>query len=184
MPLVYTISQVAKLTEVSASSIRNIVSGPYGELYKGSFSPGAAPGKGQPRQFTPADAKLLAYIREQTARGVAHAEIAAQVNAGALDGFAWSPPAVKMESEPAPSSAEPQAPEPSAALVVVQEVARQLAGVIMGQLTEAQAENARAQEENRRLQDALAEARERAARAEGELVALKGRSWWSRLWGK
>jgi DNA-binding transcriptional MerR regulator len=170
MPLIYSTSQAARLAGVSPSTIRNLTTGSrYAPCYAPFFGPGVNPGTGQPRQFTEGDIRLLAYVRTQTAQGVSHADIAGQLAAGALEGFTWSAPEAPPEEAP-PRSARPEA---STALVVVREAAVQLAGAIYAQ----------AAEENRRLQTALIDAERRAAVAESQLAALRGRSWWSRLWG-
>ena len=148
--LVYSTSAAARIANVSPSTVRNLTTGTYAPLYAGLFSAGVRPPTGQPRVYTEGDVRLLAYVRTQTAQGVSHADIAARIAAGALDEFNWSPPE-EVPAQP-PRTDQPEAPEPSAALLLVREIADQLAGVITSQLVEAR-------EENQRLQAALDEAR-------------------------
>ena len=53
---VYTPSQVTKMTGLSLAALRN-----YGERYSDWFSPGAAPPKGTPREFTADDVRPVSY---------------------------------------------------------------------------------------------------------------------------
>jgi DNA-binding transcriptional MerR regulator len=179
MPL-YSTGQAAKLAGISPGSIRNIVSGMFSAHYTGLFSAGARPGKGAPRVFTPEDVKLLAFIRAQTETGISHAEVARRITAGELETFTWSPPAVAESAAPpqdAPqeATAGPHAPQEAGAGTFALALASQWASLL---------ESARAREVD--LQDRLIEAQTRAARAEGELEAIKAaqkRGFFRRLFG-
>lgn len=153
MAAYYSTAQAAKLAGISEGSVRNYVRAAH---YAGYFSPGANPAVvGQPRQLSDADVTLLAYIREQTAAGVPHDQIAAQIAAGGLDGFTWSAPEEAPEAPPA-TAAEPPSPAPLA--ILAQSLTAELAA-------------ARAREAE--LWERLIQAETRAARAEGELTAHK-----------
>jgi hypothetical protein len=150
------------LAGISEGSVRNYVRA---KAYKGYFSPGANPAVvGQPRQLSEADLALLAYIREQTAAGVPHDQIAAQLVAGGLDGFTWSAPGAAQEEAAGPvdgwgqpaAAAEPPPPAPLA--IMAQSLVAELAA---------------AREREAALWDRLIQAETRAARAEGELTAHK-----------
>lgn len=175
MTAVYSTAQAAKLAGVSEGTVRNYVRG----AYAAHFSAGANPPAGQPRRLTDQDLALLAYIREQTAAGVPHDEIAAQIAAGELGSFTWSAP----EASPAEEEEEldgwgrpvarpkPEAPPPAPLAIMAQTLTGELA-----------AAHAREQA----LWDRLIAAENRAARAEGELAALKaaqGRGIFRRLFG-
>lgn len=163
--VLYSSGRAAHLAGVSEGSLRNYTQGGrFGALYADLFSAGVAPGPGQPRQFTAADVAILRYIRERTRLGLPHERIAAEVRAGALDASDWQPPtesAADVRAERAGQVEATQEEGPTAALVVVQEVARQLAGVMAAQLQDAQALN-------QDLAAQILDAERRAAAAERE----------------
>jgi len=151
MTQIYSTAQAAKIVQIAAGSVRNYVRAP---LYVGYFSPGANPPAGQPRQLVDADLTLLAYIRERTAQGLPHDQIAAQIAAGGLADYTWSAPAAAQEAPPAAAAEPPPAP----LAILAQSLTAELAA-------------ARAREAE--LWERLIEAETRAARAEGELTAHK-----------
>ena len=115
MAQVYSTAQAAKLTQVSEGTVRNYVRAP---MYAEYFSGGASPAPGQPRQLSEHDLTLLAFIREKTAAGVTHDQIAAQIAAGDMSGFTWSAP--EASPEEAPSWEQPKRqPEPQAAPLAI-----------------------------------------------------------------
>ena len=103
MPATFSPSSVAKATGVSLAAIRS-----YCERYSDYLSPGARPAKGQPREFTADDVRLIAFIRKKTSPGgVSHSEIIQAIEAGELVEFThWQTPAdqVDAEQEPQPLS--------------------------------------------------------------------------------
>ena len=155
MPAVYSTAQAAKLTGASEGTIRN-----YARQYAGFLSAGANPPAGQPRAMTGQDLALLAFVRERTAAGVGHDAIMAQLTAGELAGFAWSPPEpAGQEAEAVGVHLEARTTQPAA--LVLQEVARSLAGVMAAEL-------AQAREVSQGLAVQILDAEKRAARAERE----------------
>jgi hypothetical protein len=171
----YGSAQAARLAELSEGSLRNYSpGGRFGQYYAAYFSAGASPEPGQPRQFSEQDVILLRYIRQRSAAGAPHARIAEEVSAGALESFDWRPPEqsarkVKADRRAAEraerASAQEDAP-PTAAIVAVQEVARQLAGVMVAQLEQTRAEN-------EELRGQVLATAERAAAAEREAEMLR-----------
>lgn len=172
MAQVFSTAQAAKLTGVSAGTVRNYVRAP---MYAPLFSAGANPPAGSPRRLSDNDLALLAYIREQTAQGVTHDQIAAQIAAGGLAGFTWSAPeAGQAEAQPGDTWGIPKDPAPTQPAPLA----------IMAQTLTAELAAARQREQI--LWDRIVEAETRAARAEGELEAVKtaqGRPWYKRLFG-
>lgn len=188
MSAAYTTAQAAEAAGVSPSTIRNVTTGQFARHYAGFFSESARPGKGESRQLTAGDLKLLAYIRQQTAVGVPHEEVAAKIAAGAIEGFDWQPPPITeagpsdhLPPEPVPPSPgpgyrAPSTPPEGAALVLFAQSA------IAAQIQQARADLEAARLREEALQDRLRDAEARAARAEGELAALR-RPFWRRLLG-
>lgn len=100
----FTPKQAAHMAGVSAASLRN-----YTARYADHFSANATPPKGQPRKFTAEDVRLLAFIRDATARGLKHGQVQDAIEAGELGEFDhWQAP--EPETEPI------QDDEPSTAL--------------------------------------------------------------------
>jgi hypothetical protein len=160
MGQVYSTAQAAKLAGISEGSVRNYVRSPY---YVAHFSAGANPPAGQPRELSEADLTLLAYIREQTASGAGHDQIAAQIAAGALVGFTWSPPEAMPEPEEAqPRQAAPEAPQPAALAL--------LAGALNAELV-------RVRESEQALWERIIAAEKRASSAEASVKAAESRAW-------
>jgi DNA-binding transcriptional MerR regulator len=130
----YSTAQAAQAAGVSSSTIRNVSSGPFTAYYAPFLSPGARPGKGQARQFSQDDIRILVYIRQQTAAGLAHADVAQKLAAGALQDFDWQPDArpdgVRADhpqSEADQGTAALVKPEPGAALVLASAMSAELA---------------------------------------------------------
>jgi DNA-binding transcriptional MerR regulator len=164
MHTVYGPKQVATLCNVSTSAIRN-----YTARYGAYMSQGAAE---TPRQFSEADLRVIAFVRDCTsARLMTHAETAAALAAGALDDFEWTPP----EVEPPPPF------EPSTALVPVSQL--EAARLVM--------EDARRREEiatakNEELQARIETLQRELGAAQGELHARQRRrpKWLTALIGE
>ena len=182
MGQVYSTAQAAKLAGISEGTVRNYVRFPQ---YAGYFSEGANPPAGQPRQLTEADLTLLAYIREKTAAGVPHDQVAAQIAAGELAGFTWSVPEAAPQDAAAgdhwdvnPAAGQGQ----TAALALGQPWVDLLNTTLQG-----------AQAREAALTDRLIAAESARARAEGqleaaqaqlaELKAAQGRGIFRRLFG-
>lgn len=181
MGQVYSTAQAAKLTGISEGTVRNYVRFPQ---YVGYFTQGANPAPGQPRQLTEADLTLLAFIRERTAAGAPHDQIAAQIAGGELVGFTWSiSEAAAKAGQPAPEDAAQgdhwgTAAEPAPLAIMAQSLTAELAA-------------ARSREQA--LWDRVIAESTARARAEGqleaaqvqlaELKAAQGRSFWRRLFG-
>lgn len=169
----YCPTEAARIAGISPSSVKNYVTR-HGDY----FSPGARPAPGQPRSFSPEDVRVLAYIAALTRQAVTHADIAARLAAGELADFTWSaPPLVEARPQGPPAPQD----QPPAALVLAQ--------VLSTQLDAARAREAaltdRFLQREQDLHDRLLAAEARAARAEGELAAIKEqrRPWWKRLFG-
>lgn len=193
----YRPAEAHKQAGISHSTLRNYTSNP---LFRPFFSKDAAPERGANRLFSPDDVKVLRYIAGQKAQGRTHAQIAAQIAAGALASFDWQPPA-----EPATAEAEPiaeaQGAEPAqdqrAALMVLPQMLASLQAnnqelnqaIIEATRALASAESRlQAQaEEIERLHAALA-GQEELARLRAQLAEAQGQApkkgFWARLRGK
>ena len=177
MGQVYSTAQAAKLAGISEGTVRNYVRFPQ---YVGYFTQGANPAPGQPRQLAESDLTLLAFIREKTAAGVPHDQIAAQIAAGELEGFTWSVPeaAAGDHWDVNPAAGQGQ----TAALALGQQWVDLLNTTLQG-----------AQAREAVLTDRLIAAESARARAEGqleaaqaqlaELKAAQDRPFWRRLFG-
>jgi transposase len=169
MAQVYSTAQAAKLTGISEGTVRNYVRAP---MYAGYFSAGASPAAGQPRQLSEHDLTLLAFVREKTAGGVTHDQIAGELAAGELEAFTWSAPEAPQEE--APSWEQPQRqPEAQAAPLAI------MAQTLTGELASLRADKDT-------LWERVVAAEKRASAAEAELAALKAaqsRGFFRRLFG-
>jgi DNA-binding transcriptional MerR regulator len=172
MAQVYSTAQAAKLTGISEGTVRNYVRAP---MYAGHFSAGANPPAGAPRQLSAGDLALLAFIREKTAAGVTHDQIAAQIAAGDMAGFTWQAPETPQEEAPSweqPQRAAGEAPQPAPLALMASALTQELAQL---------------RDREQALWDRLIASETARARAEGELAALKaaqGRGFFRRLfWG-
>jgi DNA-binding transcriptional MerR regulator len=180
MSATFSPSQVAEMTGVSLATIRN-----YGERFPGFFSPGATPPKGQSREFTAADVRLIGFIRTKTNEGLSHDQVAQAIEAGDLEEFDnWQLPPGEGEADPQPQPT-PTAARESAALVPAAQV--QALQVLLEEYrrreeaiqTRADHAQAAAQDRERALQDQIAALQRELGKAEGELGALKSRRpWW------
>lgn len=178
MSATFSPSQVAEMTGVSLAAIRN-----YGERFAGHFSPGATPPKGQPREFTAEDIRLIGFIRAKTGEGLSLDQVAQAIEAGELEEFDHWQPAAEVESgtrsQPQPAGA---ALVPSAqvqALQALLEDYRRREETVQARADQAAAA---AQERERSLQDQLAALQRELGKAEGELAALKSRRPWWKFW--
>lgn len=188
MQALYTPSQAAKQAGVSASSVRN-----YTAKYTEWFSPGATPAPGEPRQFSPEDVKLIAYISACSAQGLTHDEIKQRLKAGEIVDFEFSP---NMEEEQPQARSAPQGEEQTGTQLAPQALlaffSQQLETTQAQALAKEEAlqkrlqqeqEEARAREEA--LQERLQEAQRTIGQLEGELKTVKEqpKGFWARLFG-
>ena len=178
----YPSGQAARLAGISGGSLRNYCQGGrFGRFYAAYLSAGAAPAPGQPREFTASDIAVLRFVRSRTAQGAAHETIAAELAAGALETFDWQPPAesaAQVRAARQAGQAEEEAQgvdggrQPAALAIMAQTVTAELAATRQREQT---------------LWERIVEAETRAARAEGELAALKAAQdrpgFWRRLLG-
>jgi hypothetical protein len=140
-------------------------------MYAGYFSEGASPAPGQPRRLSEGDLALLAFIRERTAAGVTHDQIAAQIAAGDLEGFTWSAPTAGQEEEEAQPKRQAGEAQPAALAIMAQTITAELAA---------------ARQREQTLWERIVEAEKRASAAEAALAAVKAaqaRPWYRRLLG-
>ena len=177
----YKPTQVARMTGISTSSVKV-----YTTRHTSHFSPGATPEPGARRYFSENDAKVLAFIAHFTDQGVNHDEIAAKLADGELSAFEWTAPTTPRQDD---AQNAQEAPGQPAGLVLWQEW-RDMNARFQEFTQEASEREAKIREEALQreitLRDELTEAKERAARAEGELTALKEarRPWWARWFGR
>lgn len=180
MSATFSPSQVAEMTGVSLAAIRN-----YGERFAGHFSPGATPPKGQPREFTAEDIRLIGFIRAKTGEGLSLDQVAQAIKAGELEEFDHWQPAPEVESG---TRSQPQ-PQPAGAALVPSAQVQALQALLEDyrrreETVQARADQAAAaaQDRERSLQDQLAALQRELGKAEGELAALKGRRPWWKFW--
>lgn len=184
---VYTPSQVVKMTSISLAALRN-----YCERYSDWFSPGAAPPKGTPRQFTADDVRLVQFIRDRTGREPKqnHDEIEQALRDGEFAEFVASHPdgaagqAAQGDAHPAGAGVdEPMSrdivPAQIAALQIMLKDYSQREAVLQQRADQA-ALAAAARE--RELQAEIAGLQRDLGRVEGELQAIKSRRPWWRFW--
>lgn len=178
----YQIAQAAKVTGVSPAGIRNYVDR-YGEW----FSAGARPPKGQARDFSGEDVRLIAFIRDRTKAGENHDQIVQALQAGELEDFtSWAePPAAGEGSQAEEVGAELVPPAAVAMLRAMLEESRRREETAAAR-TDAQL--AAAADRESRLQAAYAQAQREIGRLEGEIAAMKAApprpaSWWRRVFG-
>lgn len=96
----YSTKDASELTGASRQVIRV-----YTDKYARWLSTEATPGLGKERRFTAADLKLIAFIYHQTRQeGQTHDQIEQQLNAGALDSFAWETPEIATSAIETPNS--------------------------------------------------------------------------------
>ena len=187
MSATFSPSQVAEMTGVSLAAIRN-----YCERFPGYFSPGATPPKGQPREFTAEDVRLIGFIRTKTGEALSLDQVAQLIDAGEMEEFDyWQPPPApgrEGEADPRPvapassstgSTALATAAQVQALQVLLEEYRRREEAI---QARADQAAGA-AQDRERALQDQIAALQRELGKAEGELAALKSRRPWWKVWG-
>jgi DNA-binding transcriptional MerR regulator len=160
----YSTKDASALTGASRQVIRV-----YTDRYARYLSTEATPGPGRERRFTPTDLKLIAFIYTQTGQnGQTHDQIEAELNGGALEGFAWETPEHANVAPETPDSA-------MGALVPAERLQAALA-----LLQDTQRRELQQGAEIARLQNEL-------GKAQGELAAYKSlRSrphWWKVLFG-
>lgn len=182
---VYTPSQVTKMTSISLAALRN-----YCERYSDWFSPGAAPSKGTPREFTADDVRLVQFIRDRTKRDPKqnHDEIEQALRAGEFDEFVASHPdgaGQAAQGDAAPDvgaddsmSRDIVAPAQIAALQIMLRDYSQREALLQQRADQAALAAA---ERERELQTQIAGLQRELGRVEGELTTIKARRpWWQR----
>lgn len=165
----YSTKQVSELTSASPQVIRQ-----YTGRYARYLSTEATPEPGQPRRFTEADVRLIAYVYQATRQGKSHEDIAAQLDAGALSDFAWEWPT------PGPQGSPEEAQTDQAMLVPLREFR-----AVQALLEDARQREAAAQDTADQLRSRIEELQRQLGQKEGELSALKAQRapWWRRLFG-
>ena len=179
---VYTPSQVTTMTNISLAALRN-----YCERYADWFSAGAVPPKGQPREFTADDVRLVQFIRDRTGREPrqTHGEIVQALRAGEFDTFVAShPDGAGLGDAPSDVGADDTmsrdivAPQIQALQIMLRDYTQREA--LLQQRADLAAQAAAARE--RELQTEIAELQRSLGRVEGELQAIKSRRPWWRFW--
>jgi DNA-binding transcriptional MerR regulator len=176
MATLYTPKHVAELLGISASAVRQ-----YTTTYKRHFSTEAT---GNPRRFTEADIRFIAYVLSKTAEGKSHISIAefleTEEGKAELVQFEWK----SHEEEEEPNVGPGTMLVPVERLVAAQAL-----------LQREREERQREEEERQRLIDREQELSERLERtrqelgeALGELKAMKAQQrkpprWWVALFG-
>ena len=182
---VYTPSQVTKMTGLSLAALRN-----YCERYSDWFSPGAAPPKGTPREFTADDVRLVQFIRDRTSREPKqnHDEIEQALRDGEFAEFAASHPdagqAAHVEAPVEGAGVDDTmsrdiVPAQIAALQIMLRDYTQREAVLQQRADQAALAAA---ERERALQTEIAGLQRDLGRVEGELQAIKSRRPWWRFW--
>ena len=183
---VYTPSQVTKMTGLSLAALRN-----YCERYSDWFSPGAAPPKGQPREFTADDVRLVQFIRDRTGGEPKqnHDEIEQALRAGEFAEFVVSHPdgttGQAAQGDAAPDGAggdegmsRGMVPQIQALQIMLRDYTQREA--LLQQRADQAALASTARE--RELQTQIAGLQRDLGRVEGELQAIKARRPWWRFW--
>ena len=183
---VYTPAQVAKTTGISLAALRN-----YGERYSDWFSPGAAPPKGQPREFTADDVRLVQFIRDRTGGEPKqnHDEIEQALRAGEFAEFVASQPdgptgqAAQGDAPPDGAGGDEgmsrgMVPQIQALQIMLRDYTQREA--LLQQRADQAALASAARE--RELQTQIAGLQRDLGRVEGELQAIKARRPWWRFW--
>lgn len=149
----YTPKDASSLTGASKQVIRV-----YTERYARYLSTEATPGPGMARRFTAADLRLIRFVYEQTVKSnLTHEQVEAQLAAGALDSYIWSPPEAAASAQDAPEASNSvlvPAERLQAALALLNEAQRRESEQA-GAIQQMQAEIARLQNELGRAQGAL-----------------------------
>lgn len=173
------------MTSLSLAALRN-----YCERYSDWFSPGAVPPKGQPRQFTADDVRLVQFIRDRTSgdQKQNHDEIEQALRAGEFAEFVASHPdgatvqAAHVEA-PVEGAADDTmsrdiGPQIQALQIMLRDYTQR--ETVLQQRADQAALAAAARE--RELQTQIAGLQRDLGRVEGELQAIKARRPWWRFW--
>jgi len=163
----YLPAEVAKMIGCSATSIRN-----YTKRHEAHLSLHT---RQDPRQYTPEDARVLAFVFSLSKTRTPHEEIAQRLDAGELDNFDWQAPATVQDARQASQEARQEATPQDAALILWQQFNDQL---------EATRDAARRREIA--LQEQINSLQHDLGLAQGELAALKAqaRPWWVRWFSR
>lgn len=165
----YSTKQVSELTSASPQVIRQ-----YTGRYARYLSTEATPEPGQPRRFTEADVRLIAFVYQATRQGKSHDDIAAALESGALDSFTWEAPATAPQGSPEEAQADQAMLVPVTQLRAAQAL-----------LEDARRREEAAQDTAESLRSRIEELQRQLGQKEGELTALKAQRapWWRRLFG-
>lgn len=176
------------MTSLSLAALRN-----YCERYSDWFSPGAVPAKGQPRQFTADDVRLVQFIRDRTAgdQKQNHDEIEQALRAGEFAEFVASHPdgatgpAAHVEAPVEGAGVDDGMSRdilPPAQIQALQIMLRDYTQreALLQQRADQAALAAAARE--RELQTQIAGLQRDLGRVEGELQSIKARRPWWRFW--
>ena len=174
MPDFHTTKEASEQIGASRQIIRS-----YTKQYARYLSSEATPESGQPRRFTPADVRLLAFVKARTGAGLTHKQVQEELAAGELESFDW------QQQRDAPESERSQDTEDSPGTVLVPYAQLQAAQLL---LQDAQRREHDAVETAQELQERLEQLQRDLGLAQGELQALKSLqprrpAWWVRLFG-
>lgn len=169
MTHLYTPKQARDILGVSPSALRT-----HSTTYARYLSTEAT---GNPRNFTDADLRVLAFVVNNTGMGKQHKDILQMLadDAPEFAAFDWHAPASVDAGEPMQTALVPAERLQAAQALMVDAQRRE--------------QEARAQLEarERELLDQVGELRQALGRAEGKLEALEAtqqrRSWWARMFG-
>lgn len=163
----YAPAEAARRAGVAPSTLRSYAAM---TVYRQFFSRGARPQPGQRRQYSGDDVRLVAYIAAQSAAGLPHQTIAAQLPAGVLAD--WQPPA-EQTNQAAQGEQAAHGPQASQlALALAADLAAQRAEVksLYERLVQSEARAAAAEQAAADLRNQL-----------DQVTAQASRSWWARL---
>lgn len=172
----YTPAQVAQMVGVSLAGIRN-----YCQRYSEFFSPGAVPPKGQPREFTADDVRLVQFIRDRTGakQPQQHDQIVQALRAGELADYHPAADAAAVDEDAESMSRDILlAPQIAALQIVLKDYSLREAALQQRIDQTAQA----AAERERALQAEIASLQRELGRVEGELSTIKSRRPWWQFW--
>lgn len=169
MTTLYQPKEAADALGVSSAALRK-----YGDVYARHLSTEATT---IPRNFTPGDLRLLAYVAQCTRQGQQHKDILARLDTGDPDfaAFEFAPPA---QQEDPPSTALAHVAQLHAAQALLQDAQRR-----------EQEAQAKLEARERELLDQVGALRQALGKAEGRLEAFEAaqttqrRSWWARMFG-
>lgn len=164
----YTPKAASKATGASESALRT-----YTATYARYLSTEAT---GNPRKFTEADLKLIAFVMDRTKnRALTHEKVREALDSGELDQFEWEPP----------DTAQPE-PEPGQETTALVPMAQLRAAQALFQ--EAQRREQETRDENKGLQAEINRLQNELGKAQGELTAMRSQKrrppkWWTTLFG-